>query len=98
MPRHKKGARLWLRPARRRNGRVVARSIWIIRDGDKHIATGCFKSQAREAEKQLAAYIAEKYSPTRHARDIDRIDIADVLSVYLEDYDPRMVDQPKLER
>ncbi len=98
MPRHKKGARLWLRPARRRNGRVVARSIWIIRDGDKHIATGCFKSQAREAEKQLAAYIAEKYSPTRHARDIDRIDIADVLSVYLEDCGPRMVDQPKLER
>jgi integrase len=98
MPRAKKSARLWLRPARRRSGRVVARAIWIIIDGDKHIATGCFKSQAREAEKQLAAYIAEKYSPTRHARDIDRIDVADVLSIYLEDCGPRITDQPKLER
>jgi integrase len=89
---------LWLRPARRRGGRVVGRAIWIIIDGDRHIATGCFKSQAGEAEKCLATYIAEKYSPTRHARDIDRIDVADVLSIYLEDCGPRMVNQPKLER
>ena len=32
------------------------------------------------------------------ARDIDRIDVADVLSIYLEDCGPRMADQPKLER
>jgi integrase len=98
MPRAKKSARLWLRPARRRGGRLVANAVWIIIDGDKHIATGCLKGQAREAEKRLAAHIAGKYSPTRHARDIDRIDVADVLSVYLEDCGPRMSDQPKLER
>jgi integrase len=98
MPRAKKSARLWLRPARRRGGRFVANAVWIIIDGDKHIATGCLKGQAREAEKRLAAYIAEKYSPARHARDIDRIDVADVLSVYLEDCGPRTADQPKLER
>ena len=98
MPRASKGARLWLRPARRRGGRIVARAVWIIRDGNRHIATGCFENQAREAEKRLAAYITEKYSPTRHARDIDRIDLADVLSIYLEDCGPRMADQPKLER
>jgi integrase len=98
MPRAKKGARLWLRPARRRGGRLVANAIWIIIDGDRHIATGCLKSQADEAEKLLAAYIAEKCSPSRHARDIDRIDVADVLSVYLEDCGPRITDQPKLER
>ena len=97
MPRAKKGARLWLRPARRR-GNSAANAVWIIIDGDRHIATGCLKSQAREAEKRLAAYIAEKYSPTRHARDIDRIDVADVLSIYLEDCGPRITDQPKLER
>jgi integrase len=97
MPRQSKGARLWLRPARRR-GKGIANAVWIIIDGNRHIATGCLKSQAREAEKRLAAYIAEKYQPTRHARDIDRIDIADVLSVYLEDCGPRVVDQPKLER
>ena len=33
----------------------------------------------------------------RYARDINRIDIADVLSVYLEDCGS-MADQPKLER
>jgi integrase len=98
MPRASKGARLWLRPARRRGGRIVARAIWIIVDGDRHVATGCFKNQTREAEKRLAVYIAEKYQPTRHARDIDRIDIADVLSIYLEDSGPRVADQPKLER
>jgi hypothetical protein len=36
--------------------------------------------------------------PLRHAQDIDKIDIADVLSVYLDDCGPRMVDQPNLER
>jgi hypothetical protein len=98
MPRPSKGARLWLRPARRRGGRIIARAIWIIIDGDRHVATSCFKNQAHEAEKQLAAYIAEKYSPSRHARDIDRIDISDVLAIYLEDCGPRMEDRPKLER
>jgi integrase len=98
MPRPSKGARLWLRPARRKEGRVVARAVWIIIDGDRHVATGCLKNQTGEAEKRLAEYIAEKYSPTRRARDIDRIDVADVLSIYLEDCGPRMVDQPKLER
>jgi integrase len=98
MPRARKGVRLWLRPARRKGAGLVANAVWIIIDGNRHIATGCLKSQAREAEKRLAAYIAEKYSPSRHARDIDRIDIADVLSIYLEDCGPRMADQPKLER
>ena len=97
MPRQSKGVRLWLRPVRRR-GSSFASAIWIIIDGKRHIATGCLKGQAREAEQRLAAYIAEKYQPTRHARDIDRIDIADVLSIYLEDCGSRMVDQPKLDR
>jgi integrase len=97
MPRQRKGARLWLRPARRR-GKSLANAVWIIIDANRHIATGCLKSQAREAEKQLAAYIAEKYQPTRHARDIDQIDVADVLSIYLEDCGSRVIDQPKLER
>ena len=52
MPRPSKGARLWLRPARRRGGRIIARAIWIIIDGDRHIATSCFKNQTREAEKR----------------------------------------------
>jgi hypothetical protein len=98
MPRRSKGARLWLRPARRRAGRIVAHAVWIIIDGNTHIATGCAKDQAREAEKRLAAYISEKYQPSRHARDIDQIYVADVLSIYLEDCGPRITDLPKLER
>ena len=77
------------RPSSSRN------AVWIIIDGNQHIATGCLKDQTREAEKRLAAYIAEKYRPARHARDIDQIDIADVLSIYLEDCGPRMVGPAK---
>jgi hypothetical protein len=98
MPRHTKGARLWLRPARRKGGRVIARAIWIIVDGKKHIATGCFEHQAGQAERQLAAYIADKYEPSRLAKDIEKIDVADVLSIYLDDCGPRFSDLPKLER
>ena len=98
MPRPSKGARLWLRPPRRKAGRLVAKAVWIIIDGKRHIATGCLKEQAGEAEKRLAAYIAEKYRPPRRIRDIDQIDIADVLSIYLEDCGSRLADPPKLER
>lgn len=98
MPRRSKGARLWLRPARRNGGRAVARAVWIIIDGNKHVATGCLEHQTGEAEKRLAAYIADKYRPSRLARDIDQIDVADVLSIYLDDCGPRIADQPKLER
>ena len=98
MPRRSKGARLWLRPARRKGGRLIASAVWIIIDGNRHIATGCLRHQAGEAEKRLAAYIADKYQPSRLSREIDQIDIADVLSIYLDDCGPRMTDQPKLER
>jgi integrase len=83
-------------PKKRRS--TVAKAVWIILDGNRHIATGCFESETHEAERRLAAYIAEKYAPTRHARDIDKIDVADALLVYLEDCGPRITDQPKLER
>jgi hypothetical protein len=57
MPRAAKGAHLWLRPARRKGRRVVANAIWIIIDCSRHISTGCFEHQAREAEERLASYI-----------------------------------------
>jgi integrase len=53
---------------------------------------------AREAEEFLANYIAEKYRPYRGTRDLETIDIADVLSIYLDDCGGRVADQPKLER
>jgi len=84
MPRRKKGIRLWLRPERR-DKTGVRRASWIILDGDKHIATGCAASKVAAAEAKLASYIAAKYEPIRKERDIELIDIADVLSIYDED-------------
>jgi hypothetical protein len=85
MPRPRKGARLWLRPERREKGKLLARSVWVIIDGRKHVATGCLKNQAEAAERELAGYIAAKYQPRRKIRDIEEIDIADVLSIYYDD-------------
>src|SRR5438552_1107671 len=86
MPRTRKSARLWLRPEKRsRQGRLLRRAAWVILDGGRHIATGCFASKASDAEKQLASYIAEKYRPKRRERDIDEIKVADVLLIYFED-------------
>src|SRR3569833_2044351 len=91
MPRTSKGPRLWKRPVRRKNGRIVAASVWIIKDGGEHIATGCLaepsgKRPRAKAERALAAYIADKYQPPRKTRDVDMIDIADVLSIYRQDH------------
>ena len=90
MPRHSKGPRLWRRSARRKNGKIVAAPVWIIKDGDKHISTGCTTNSTerrppKRAEEALAKYIAEKYQPCRDKRSVHSIDIADVLSIYYED-------------
>src|SRR2546421_7694968 len=90
MPRPSKGARLYKRKARHRGGKLVAQAVWIIRDGSEDFATGCVASAPEakpppEAEKALADYIARKYQPVRRDRDIEEIDCADVLSVYLSD-------------
>jgi integrase len=98
MPRRSKGARLWLRPPRRKGRRIIANAVWIILDGKQHFATGCLAHQIGEAERCLADYVSSKYRPARHARDIAQIDVADVLSIYLDDCGARVVDQPKLER
>lgn len=91
MPRQAKGPRLWKRLARKRNGRVIARATWLIKDAGKHIATGCAAGKAEReppaaAQKALADYIAGKCQPPRvKQRDVDQIDIADVLSIYHSD-------------
>jgi hypothetical protein len=95
MPRPRKGAHLWLRPERREKRKLVARSVWVIIDGREHVATGCLKDQAEAAERELAAYIAAKYQPRRKIRDIEEIDIADVLSIYDDDCRERQANKRK---
>jgi integrase len=99
MPRPGKGARLWHRPARPRSGRTAA---WVVLDNGRHIATGCVggssKKPPREAEEFLAKYIVAKFKPSRKLRDIDEIDVADALSIYLTDQGERVANLIELER
>src|SRR5690242_17552474 len=90
MPRPSKGARLYKRKARYRDGKLISQAVWIIKDGDRHVATGCLARASatkppQEAEQALADYIAQKYRPERRRRDIEEIYCADVLSIYLTD-------------
>ncbi|MET4232284.1 integrase [Bradyrhizobium sp. LA6.10] len=87
MPRISKGPRLYKRKAKRRNGRLIANAVWTIRDGDREVATGIFAGEAerkppKAAEDALVTYITSKYRPPRRVRDIEDIDVADVLAIY----------------
>jgi integrase len=98
MPRRKQPPRLYLRRARKdKQGKPRAQAVWIILDGNKHIATGCVKDQDRAAQDALAAYIATKYSAARKERDIEVIDVADVLSIYDDDTRFRQVNKAKFD-
>jgi integrase len=86
MPRKVKGARLQLRPARRdKRGRVTHQASWRIRDGSTDVATGCLEGEVAAAERKLKDYIDAKYRPSRKEQDVDLIDVADVLSIFIDD-------------
>jgi hypothetical protein len=85
MPRQSRGPRLWWRKERRVGRKLLAQGTWIVIDGGQHHATGCFAGETRKAQEFLASYIAQKYSPDRRLKDIESIDVADVLNVYDED-------------
>jgi integrase len=79
MPRPSKGPRLHLQKARDRQ------RLWVIRDGQRTLGTGCVESDRAAAEKKLAEYIAAKHDPkaSRSGGDPNAIKIADALSVYM---------------
>jgi integrase len=87
MPRQAKGARLWLEPEERdRDGKVLRRATWVIRDGARKIRTGCTRSERAGAERKLAEYIADKYEPSRvGGRHPSDIPVVDVLNIYDRD-------------
>ncbi|QYO75608.1 tyrosine-type recombinase/integrase [Devosia salina] len=91
MSRNSKGARLWLKPAEhdRKTGKLRKRSVWLIRDGEISVVTGCAPLEREQAEKQLAEYIAQKYKPSREKdRPAAQILVTDVLQMYIEDVAP----------
>jgi integrase len=99
MPRQSKGPRLYRRPARPEVGR---KAVWIIRDSGRDYATGCIaeptdKGPPEAAQKALADHIAAKYRPVRKTRDIESIDVADVLTIYLDDKGDQQADRKKFE-
>lgn len=84
MPRQSKPARLWLRPA----GTDRA-AVWIILDRGGQFSTGLGAAARTEAEQRLAEHIAAKRQPAgeRH-RHPDKVLIADVISVYIDEVVP----------
>jgi integrase len=97
MPRQSRGPRLWWRKERRNGRRIIAQGTWLVIDGSQHHATGCFVGENRKAQEFLAAYIADKYSPDRRLKDIESIDVAEVLAIYDEDCRERQANKEKFD-
>lgn len=86
MPRPKLPPRLKLRedrPTEQERAAGIKRYVWVIKDGDLFVRTGCTESQVAEAERQLGEYLGEKHDPIKRNRPSSELEIADVLSVYL---------------
>ena len=96
MPRPSKGPYLIKRSARKKRRRIIARAVYIIRDGSEHIATGCFEGEVEQARLKLADYIRSKYQPTREVRALDQVPVADILSIYLDDCAERQANMKRL--
>lgn len=80
MPRAVQPPRLWLRPAR-----SDAKATWIILDAGKQFATECAECEVDRAGRALSDHIAAKHKPQRAERALEEIDVADVLSIYVDD-------------
>lgn len=86
MPRARKPARLWLRPATRdASGKITDTARFVILDSGKQYRTGCGSGDRAEAERRLIEHIESKHAPERRQRDLDSIGVADVIKIYLDD-------------
>jgi integrase len=71
--------RLKLRPARK--GR---NAIWVIKDQEREVSTGCRKGERAKAEIALAEYITKTRRPSFGDGNIHQVLIGDCLSVYCD--------------
>jgi len=92
MPRRSKGARLHLRPARYRAGKLTHQATWVIRDGTGYYATGCAEREVAAAEQVLKDYIAKKYAPTRKEQDLEKIPVARRFAAYATAHRGNVID------
>lgn len=93
MPRPSKGPRLHLRPAR--TGKRQA-ALWVVRDGQKEVSTGCGEDGFVEAQLFLAQYIAGKWRPPEFddrgpTRPGDVL-VAEVIALYGREKAPKAAD------
>ncbi len=79
MPRPRKGPRLYLR---KRQGQDA---VYVIRDGEAEISTGCSAENADRATEALRDYLAQHFRPDTSERSLSRISCAEVLMLYLGD-------------
>ena len=93
MPRPSRGTRLWLRAARRKDGRDEA-AVWIIRDDGRQISTGCGADDRAEAERRLAPTSSPNTRPSG-ANVLYPMPVADVCHIYLLDVVPGKADPTK---
>jgi hypothetical protein len=78
MPRPRKSARLWLRPARRDRA-----EIYVILDGGTETSTGCGKGDLAGAERCFEVYLKTKHNPRAgRGGDPNAVKVADAISVY----------------
>lgn len=92
MPAQAKGARLWLRKARRdARGKITHPAVWLILDGKHQESTECSADDSGGAEKKLEAYLNRKHfaEAKKGVRDPAQIPVADVLSLYAADIVPQ---------
>lgn len=82
MPRRSRGPYLWLRKQKGRQ------PVYLIKDNGQQTSTGCGPDDLQEAERQLAEYIAEKWSPPSRESRLARISCADILNIYVREKAP----------
>jgi integrase len=94
MPRRAKGPRLYLK---QRAGREA---VWIIRDGQVEVGTGCGAGRMPDAEQRLGEYILAKLArdgahQARSKRDPAQVGVAEVLALYAAERAPQLKADPK---
>lgn len=78
MPRPRKPPRLLLRTDR-------GKRVWIIRDGERYVRTGCAEDQVGDAAQSLREYLGHKAAqPDTRQRLASKAKLGDILRIYLD--------------
>lgn len=84
MPRRAKGPRLYLKSWK------GYPPVWVIRDRERQVSTGCGERDLAGAERKLSEYISQKHEPETRESSPGRILIADVVNIYIREHAPHV--------